>query len=415
MLDFSDKPYQFFPPLSNRLVIALAKAFNRRFVLPGHKHRITNIELRNADRVAPLIRSQARCLFLPNHSTHSDPQLMLEVQRQLRVNSAIMAAYDVFLRSKRQAWLMQHLGCFSVDREGSDAQAMKCAVDILIKGDQALTIFAEGNVVMMNDIVTPFLGGAAFIGMRAQKKLGPDKPVYAIPVSMKFSHLADVREDVINHVVDLEGKLGIKPSDDQTIRRRLRQLGLQILTRNLRQRGYLPPASEDHDEDLNQLLEASAVQIISKLEEKIELTASPGDLAMDRIRRVRTAIHQTRIDESKQLDHRVAATWADEAILAMRILSYSGDYLRASPTLDRYSETLEMLREDLIEEFIPPIGDRIAIVQLGEPINLADQLEALSNNSRQTLTNLTQQFEQAVQLGLDDVGATLETPGVATL
>ena len=310
---------------------------------------------------------------------------------------------------------MQHLGCFSVDREGSDSQAMKCAVDVLLKGDQALTIFPEGNVLLMNDKVAPFLGGAAFIAMRAQKKLGPDKPIYAIPVSMKFSLLADVGEDVINHVIDLEAKLDIKESDDRSLRRRLRQLGLQILTRNLRQRGYIPPASENHDEDLNQLLEASAVQIISKLEQKIELKARPSDLPMDRIRRVRAGIHQIRIDESKQLDHRVAATWADEAILAMRILSYSGDYVRESPTLDRHSETLEKLREDLVEEIVPPIGDQTVIVQLGEPINLADQLEAMSNNSRATLAGLTQQFEQAVQLGLDDAGATLETSGTTML
>ena len=136
---------------------------------------------------------------------------------------------------------------------------------------------------------------------------------------------------------------------------------------------------------------------------------------MDRIRRVRAGIHQIRIDESKQLDHRVAATWADEAILAMRILSYSGDYVRESPTLDRHSETLEKLREDLVEEIVPPIGDQTVIVQLGEPINLADQLEAMSNNSRATLAGLTQQFEQAVQLGLDDAGATLETSGTTML
>lgn len=425
MLDFSDQPYQFFPPKPNRLVIAVARFLNRRFVLPGRAHRISDIEIRNADRVADLVQSGARCLLLPNHSTHSDPQLMLEVQRQLCINSATMAAYDVFLRSKKNAWFMQNIGCFSVDREGSDAQSMKCAVELMVKGEQALTVFPEGNVVLMNDKVMPFLGGAAFMAMRAQKKLGPDQPIYAIPVSMKFTHQTDVRDHLLAGIIDLESRLGIQPDATAEtdaaqqrrlcLRTRLRTLGLQILSRNLRQRGYICVDSPPADADLNGLLEDSALQIISNLEQKIELKTKPNRIAMERIRAIRSAIHQIRIDDTRQLDHRVAATWADEALLAMRILSYSGDYLSESPTLDRHCETLEKLQEDLAEQFIPPIGDRRAIVQLGKPINLADQLDALASNSRGTLAELTSRFELSVQQGLDEVGSTLTTPGAELL
>ncbi len=68
MLDFSDKPYQFFPPAPRPLVIAIAKELNRRFVLPGPKHRIKRIELRGADRVLPLLNSRA--LFVAAESSH---------------------------------------------------------------------------------------------------------------------------------------------------------------------------------------------------------------------------------------------------------------------------------------------------------------------------------------------------------
>lgn len=407
MLDFTDKPYQFFPPTPNAFVTGIVKLVNRRFVLPGGKHRIKSIEIRRADRILPVLQSKARCLLLPNHSTHSDPQMMLEVQRRLRINAATMAAYDVFLRGRMQAWLMQSIGCFSVDREGSDKQAMNCAVDVLLKGARALTVFPEGNVLLMNDRVAPFLGGAAFIGMRAQKKLGKDKPIYAVPISMHFSHLTDCREAIAQHVAGLEDQLGIKPTGDSKLRPRMRAIGLQILYRNLRQRGYMAPSPDEMD--LALLLEASATQIISKLEEKIELTCSADSMPMDRIRSIRSAIHQIRIDDSKQLDHRVAATWADEAILAMRILSYSSNYLGERPTLDRHSETLEKLREDLAEKMLPPIGDRAVVVQFGEPINLAEHLAA--KNSRQVLVSLTSQFETAVQSGLDEINESTDTPG----
>lgn len=407
MLDFSDKPYQFFPPKPNWLVTAIVKQLNRRFVLPGRKHRIKEIQLRHADRIVPIIESNARCMFLPNHSTHSDPQLMLEVQRRLRVSASMMAAYDVFLRSKRNAWLMQRIGCFSVDREGSDKQAMNCAVDLLIRGDRALTIFPEGNVFLMNDRVSPFLGGATFLAMRAQKKLGPDKPIYGIPISLGFTHLTDCRAAILRHVADLESRLSIEPDHELTIRQRLRRIGIQVLSRNLRQRGFIPPASEE--DDLNKLLEESALQIITRLEQKIELDRSAGDPPMERIRRIRAAIHQVRIDREQHLDHRVAASWADEAILAMRILSYSGDYLRESPTLDRHSETLEKLREDLVEEIVFPIGDRKAVVHFGQPVNFAKYLDA--KNSKDTLAGLTRHFEQVVQHGLDEISRENSSPG----
>lgn len=411
MLDFSDQPYQFFPPKPNRFVIGLAKWLNKTFVLPGKKHRIESIELRHADRVLPVIRSTQRCVLLPNHSTHSDPQMMLEVQRRLGINAATMAAYDVFLRGKRQAWFMQSIGCFSVDRDGSDKQAMNCAVETLTSGKRALTIFPEGNVFLMNDRVAPFLGGAAFIAMRAQKKLGKDKPVYALPISLKYTHTTDCTSEIERHIGELESALSTESAADNSLRRRLRQIGLRVLSRNLRQRGFIEPVVDD--DDLTNVLKSSAIQIIERLEQKIDIKPKADQPPLDRIRNIRAAIHQTRIDETKQLDHRAAHGWADEAILAFRILSYSGDYLSASPTLDRHAETLEKLREDLAEEILPPIGPRNVVVQFGDPINLAEYLGA--KNSRQALSDLTASFEAAVQQGIAETIAANEFPGSTLL
>ena len=406
MLDFSDKPYQFFPPERRRVVTAIVKQLNRRFVLPGKKHLISKIELRHPDRVHSLLRSKAACLLLPNHSTHSDPQVMLEVQRRLRFNAATMAAYDVFLRGRFHAWLMQSIGCFSIDREGSDKQAMNAAVDVLVSGERNLTIFPEGNVLLMNDRVAPFLSGAAFIGMRAQKKLGKDRPVYAIPVSLKYSHITDCRKVIADHISKLEQQLRIDASPESSFRDRLRRIGIQVLSRNLRQRGYMSPANDD--DDLTTLLKASATQLLVGLEEKISLSSKPDESGLSRVRRIRAAIHQVRIDETQRIDHRVAGIWADEAILAMRILSYSSDYLRESPTLDRHAETLEKLREDLAEQILMPIGPRCATVQFGQPIRLVEYLDV---KSRTALPELTNEVEVAVQAGIDEINADNGLPG----
>ena len=111
----------------------------------------------------------------------------------------------------------------------------------------------------------------------------------------------------------------------------------------------------------------------------------------------------------------MAATWADEAILAMRILSYSGNYISEFPSVDRHAESLEKLREDLVEKIVKPLGDREVVVQFGEPVCLADHLDAMKNDSRKTLSSLTQTFERRVQHGLDDVRQSLNSIGVTPM
>ncbi|MCB1091165.1 MAG: 1-acyl-sn-glycerol-3-phosphate acyltransferase, partial [Verrucomicrobiae bacterium] len=146
MLDFCDSPYQFFPARPSVLVMGLCRFCNARWGLPGPNHRVSRVLLSGEiDAVREIDRRGERILFIPNHSTHSDPQLMTEVQRQLGVPSCFMAAYDVFLRSRLNAWVMQRVGAFSVDREGSDRKSMAEALTVLKAGRFALTIFPEGN------------------------------------------------------------------------------------------------------------------------------------------------------------------------------------------------------------------------------------------------------------------------------
>ena len=117
---------------------------------------------------------------------------------QLSMPVSFMAAYDIFLQSKLNAWCMQRAGCFSVDREGSDRKSMKEALRILKEGERGLIIFPEGNVYLTNDKVTPFLDGPAFLGMKAQKDLGGDHPILAIPVSLKVTHVSDSSGKIVD-------------------------------------------------------------------------------------------------------------------------------------------------------------------------------------------------------------------------
>jgi hypothetical protein len=150
--------------------------------------------------------------------------------------------------------------------------------------------------------------------------------------------------------------LDVEISDEADIVTNLHRVGIAMVQRNLKMRGFLPPNPDFGD--LPGLLKASAQLILERLEQKIEIEPkTKGDL-MDRLRNIRREIHKVRSNPEREIDHAVAATWADEAIIAFRILSYAGNYLSEKPTLDRVGETIEKMREDLYSRSFPAYAKR---------------------------------------------------------
>lgn len=402
MLHFSDHPYEFYPPKPNRFLMWLGREMNRRRSLPGSRHRMHDVVVQGQEQMGVIKKNRrARILYLPNHSTHSDAEIMTEVQRQVATPSCFMAAYDVFTRNKLEGWMMQRLGAFSVDRDAGDTKSMKTAMQILRDGTFALTIFPEGNVHFTNDLVTNFLEGAAFIAMKAQKELKEQGTIYAVPVSIKATHLTDQRESVRGMIQMLADEIGTEFDKTEEFSSALTRIGVAALERNLRQRGFGFPDSEG--KKVSGVLGACAERILATLEEKMEVRAKPNASLEERAKRLRSQIHRIRIDPDAKAQHHVAISWADEAMLALRVLSYSGGYLTENSTLDRFAETVEKLLEDTYSEMRPPIGDRTSIVQINQPIDLADRLEDFAKNPRGTLVELTSEFESSVQSGLDAI------------
>jgi 1-acyl-sn-glycerol-3-phosphate acyltransferase len=408
MLQFADIPYKYFPPKPNRLVAWLGEQGNKRFHLPGPMHLMESVQVENYQALKDINRQHgARLLLLPNHSTHSDPQIMVEACRQVGLWSFFMAAYDVFARDSKVAWMMQRMGAFSVNRDGSDRQSLKDAIETVIDGRYGLTVFPEGNVYLMNDRVTPFLDGPAYIAMKAQQEMKEPGRIFAVPVSIKVTHVTDARHTVEQMLLDMAQKLGVE-FDDEAIVAKVHKVGVAMVQRNLKMRGFLPP-NPDYS-DLPGLLRQSAELILTRLEEKIGIEPKKPDDLMDRFRGVRREIHKVRADPEREIDHAVAAIWADEAIVAFRILSYAGNYLSVKPTLDRVGETVEKLQEDLYGKGVPPYARRTAYVRFGDPIDVSEQLAAAAK-PRLAMAALTDQFEEGVQVGLDEINAANKHPG----
>lgn len=415
MLDFSDAPYQFFPAKPSPFIISLARWGNRKFSLPGSENQVAEIKV--TGEIEKLEehkkRESSRLLYIANHPTHGDPYVMLEVQRQLGVKSCFMAAYDVFLRSKLKAWVMQRVGAFSIDRETSDRKAISMAGDILQAGDYGLTIFPEGNVHLTNDLVTPFLEGASFIASRTQKSLGTDANVIAIPISLKYSYIEDIRPKVQESIDHLAAAVKDTYDRNASVTEELMRIGSKLLVRNLAQRGYLTKEEQQEtleSDSLSQTLLDSAERIVSGLEPKMDISPKSSDSIQDRVKRIRSNIHKILSDPEKEIDHRSAQGWADEALLVIRILGYVTPYIRDNPSLDRIAETVEKLNEDLHNRIFFPEGNRSVIAHIGSPINVA-KLLAEHAKPREAMSALTTTLETTIQSGVGHINNTLATEG----
>ncbi len=417
MLDFSDLPYEFFPPRYFPPTAWTLRQFNRTYQLP-RKMRITRVDVRDAERLQVCRSPRDRLMLMPNHPTHADAAIFIEACRQVGLAPWTMAAYDVFYRSRLTQWVMQRLGCFSVDRDGADKPALDQALRTLTRTPHPLIVFPEGNVYLTNDRVTAFNDGGAMIAVKAAKALR-DKPageaarVWAVPVSIKVTHVvthasrrdADPRvahEALLRETCEA---LGVEAAPDTPVRTLLRDAAIAALRRNLESRGVAVPEVAD----VSELPPRAAEAVLESLEAKIGRTPKPGEGVLDRVFACRRVIHAVRIDPERAIDHAAATTWADEAILAYRVATYASDYVEESPPLDRVGETIEKLSEDVFNRMPTPAADREAIVRFGEPIDVTDRLA--TGKQRAVVHAVTRDAEAAVQAGVDAINAELQSPG----
>jgi len=389
--------------------------YNRLLYLPGKVHRINSVSLINEEQLSGcLTRGRSHILFLGNHPTHSDPQIMLEMQRQLGVISMFMAAYDLFeRRSKLDVWAMKVMGVFSVDREILDSKAIQQAVKTMVDGEYALSIFPEGEVYHQNERVVPFQEGAIYMALTAQKKLAklhPGHSIYIVPLSIKVSHDHDQRSAISALLAELAAGVGTTLDREKEPVAELERIASALVLREAKKVG-LDPAPAGPPEGLETQLRVTAALIVAALEKSMDFAPeNSGDL-MTRLLHIRRRIHQIRTDPDKAAHFPEAGKWADQAILALRILSYNPNYLRHRPSVDRYGECMEKLFEDFDSRILSPYGNRKAMGYFSTPINLLDKLNNFQGKSRELLTELTKENERAIQEGIEKLNNMNSSPG----
>ena len=415
MIEFSDASYRFFEARPSPPLIRLGRAMNRHLILRGPNHQISEILVEGeTEMLRESVAKGDRLLFAINHPTHSDAQVLTEIHRRMGIPSCFMAAYDVFLRSPFSAWIMQRMGNFSIDREGSDRKAMAAAIKLLTGGEHALNIYPEGNVFLTNDRLAPFLDGAAFIALKAQAALdGAD--VKVVPISVKYTHLTAPRETVAARMRQLGSDSGYEfpeGSADDPVSAVL-GVGCHVLGEFLGRHGFVDEMPMDHS-TLHDRLRLWTDGLVADVENGLGIESSVDHALPARIAKVRSKIHKIRTDTGSD-QHPEIDGLTERAILALRIHGYNQPYLTTHPTIDRYDETVERIAEDFYSQAMPRTGPRRAMAMIHPPLSVRCFLDAANGKMRAAIPALSKAMSERVQSGIDDLNAKNDAPGAQLL
>ncbi len=353
------------------------------------EQKIVRVVPHGIEHLQSVLGKRNGILLTPNHSFHWDSYCLLEATDILRTPFYFMSAWQVFAMS---SWFerhsMQRCGCFSVDREGTDVQALKTSVDILQQREHPLVIFPEGDVYHTNDRVTPFRDGAAGIALMAARKA--TRPICIVPVAIKRWYVEDPTSSLLTTVERLEKRLYWRPQTHLALSERILHLAQGLLA--LKEIEHFRATQEG---TLGERIEKLSASILRVIETRCGIQAKPA-IVPEQVKEVRRNIIAARDqagDKATQLQLQQWSADMDDMFLVTQLYSYPGDYLMENPTIERMAETLDKLEEDALEASYPTVhGAREVWVRFGEPIELP-----LGKEKKLVPSELTDRMEQQVQ------------------
>jgi 1-acyl-sn-glycerol-3-phosphate acyltransferase len=383
-------PHQHWPPKLTYWWYYAARPWRRRAI---RKQQFVQVEVEGIDALKRSLDSGDGVMLTPNHSFHWDSYCLLEASDLLATPFYIMTAWQVFAGSgwfERES--MQRCGCFSVDREGTDMQAMKTAIDILQQRREPLVIFPEGDVYHTNDRITPLRDGAAAMALMAARK--SERKVVVIPAAIKRWYLDDPMPSMLRTAEELERRLFWRPQPHRNLVDRILKIADGVLA--LKELERFGAAKQG---DITHRISDLANAIIESAEAKYGLPQGKGMLP-ERVKEVRRRIIQLQSDATLAPDVLQQQSWSgdmEDMFLVTQLYSYPGDYLAANPTLERQAETLDKLEEDVLGATYPtPRGRLMVRVRFDEPIELPRGKE-----KKMTPGDLTQSIQSRIQCMLD--------------
>jgi len=392
---FEIPPRSWMSRLTPRFVDRSTHWRNRELRLQG----IESIDVTGGDIVAGALQTGSGVLLISNHSYHYDSYAMIEAGRRSGWYPHIMTAWQVFtLYGRVGQWFLQKHGCFSINREGTDKQAIRHSVSVLTRGMDPLLIYPEGDIYHSNDRVMPFREGAASIALMAQRK--QERPVLIIPCAMKCFYTRSPEQELHRMMDQLEAHIGWRPDSGRTLLDRIYRFGNGFLA--LKEVEYL---GEARGGTMRERISFLANAILTQVRDRHQVPPRGKDLT-ERIRFLRIHLiglsDQLRADEKKlspsEKERQSARLQADmqDLFFVTQLSSYHGDYSAEAPTMERMAETIDKFEEDVFALQSPtPRGKRVACVRFGKPVELSHETASAAT--------LTVRLEQSVQELLNSI------------
>jgi 1-acyl-sn-glycerol-3-phosphate acyltransferase len=410
------RPPKWWEPKISPWWVRMSAPVRRRQLLS--KQRITGVEADNLEVLRRELGQGRGVLIVANHSAHYDSAALYLAADQIHLPLYFMTAWQVFAMSSRfECWAMQRLGCFSVDRESTDRQAFKQAVQILQDAPYPLVIFPEGDIYHTSDCVTPFREGAAAVALAAAKR-GARRQV-VVPCGIKFWYAEDPTHDLLGIAATLEQRLYLRTQPQQTLPTRIHRLAEAALA--LKELDYLGHTREGR---LRERVVFLTNAVLEQLEQRHAVRAAAPATAPERVKTLRQTVirrleelqsgQTEKTENTEKTEFRSQASASNKAeeiaglqadmedlFFAMQLFSYRGDYLVDSPSIERLAETLDKFEEDILQRDLPTVrGRRRVQIQFGEPLEVDGE-----SRGRDRTAVLTSVMQDNVQRLIDQMNA----------
>ena len=318
-----------------------------------------------------------------------------------------MAARETFDRGKFGAirsYIMQRLGVYSIVRGTVDRNAFRTTRQILSDGKWPLVIFGEGEISRQNDTVMRFEKGIiqlCFWALDDMKKAENNKPLYVVPIGIKYRYTEDMWDTIDTALTALERN--ILPPDARTpVERyqRLRRIGIAVLKTLAEEYQYKVEPSVSLNEHIQGLKE----QILSHAE-KIMGIQSDADI-LTRVRALKNIVDAEVYRDVEQMTeyerkihdellHKFQQFYPDLNRL-INFIAITDGYVAEEHSPERYLEVIFRLEKEVFGT-AKMRGPRVASIRVGEPKNLLEHYDTYRTQKKETVEQITGELEVEVQ------------------
>ncbi|MBP0017064.1 MAG: 1-acyl-sn-glycerol-3-phosphate acyltransferase [Cyanobacteria bacterium SBLK] len=386
------KRAEFYPAKLTPLFVRLIQSLSY-----GVAYTAYRLNLKVADRDLDKLKAIEgdRFVLMPNHPSFSDAIALCLLSARSGQLFHYLVAHDNF--RGWQGEFLQRMGCYSIKRGAGDRPSIAYTLALLRQDATKLVIFPEGGCSYQNDTVMPFRPGAVQMPLQVLQKLAQQTAVvpnfFLVPISLKYRYRTSMTNTISNSLRQLETTLDIVPKN-KSFYPRLRAIGEKVLNNIEREYSIFTPNL--YESDLNRRIKKVRTHLITDCEQKLGIDSNSHLPLRERVYKI-----QFLLDSQSELSSGSATLYKATIRLLNFDALYDG-YVAADPTSERFLDTLTRLEREVLAIDRPqPKGDRDAFVKIGDPVNLKNYLPACKQDRTQTIDNLTQKIQDAVQQNLN--------------